>query len=232
MAKKNIEPDSPLIGRKMGRLTVINTWKDADPPYVRWLVCNCDCGTTNHVCRYNNFQTGRSKSCGCLQRSRIREVGAARRTHGDSLSATYKYWGALRKRGGVAGGWEAYDTFKAFVGDRIRGSFIIRKDNMKPFSPENFSHWGSQQESMRQRRDGHFVTVRGETKSISEWADLVGVSRQAFHQWLTDPRKTRSDADIEAYIYEHDVFRQRVFAQAANKRRNTAFSKRSAGILG
>ena len=67
-----------LIGQKFGRLTVIkrvypnNRWGQ-----LIWL-CKCDCGIEKNICGYQ-FINGNTKSCGCLQREHMRNLGLHRK---------------------------------------------------------------------------------------------------------------------------------------------------------
>lgn len=212
-----------LIGQQGGRLTVVNTWLDEQSR--RWIACNCVCGTVNHICRYNNFQSGQSRSCGCLAREAGKQCGDKRRTHGDSCTPMYRHWLCLRARGGLSGGWEKYEVFRDFAKNRPAGTYVIRKDANAPYSPENFSHWGTKIESSRQRSNGRLITLRGQTKSMTEWAAVAGVTRQAFQQWLSTP-EPRSEFEIEEYVFEHESFRSRMFDRAAIKRRHTVDRRR------
>jgi len=61
-AKKGINKKN-LLGKKFGRLTVINE-EDNRGIYTRWR-CRCDCGNTTVVDTLN-LNSGHTKSCGCL----------------------------------------------------------------------------------------------------------------------------------------------------------------------
>jgi hypothetical protein len=64
-----------LTGQRFGRLTVIRrygTIRTEENIYPTWL-CHCDCGTEKVVTgRY--LRTGRTRSCGCIQRDRYRKA--------------------------------------------------------------------------------------------------------------------------------------------------------------
>ncbi len=53
--------------------------------------CLCDCGNTVIVST-GNLHNGHSKSCGCLKKEMLTEVGKSNVTHGDSNSRLYKVW--------------------------------------------------------------------------------------------------------------------------------------------
>ena len=59
-----------LTGNRYGRLTVLRYYK-TEKKKVYWL-CRCDCG--NEVAVYSaSLKDGRTKSCGCLARDRMKE---------------------------------------------------------------------------------------------------------------------------------------------------------------
>jgi hypothetical protein len=64
-----------LIGRKFGRLTVICQTEDYITPkgihYIQWR-CKCDCGKEKNILE-SNLKSGKSRSCGCLQKDKILE---------------------------------------------------------------------------------------------------------------------------------------------------------------
>lgn len=68
-----------MLGKKYNRLTVIERADDyvtsKGVHEVRWL-CECDCGNKTIVLG-RNLRSGITKSCGCLQRERAAETGAA-----------------------------------------------------------------------------------------------------------------------------------------------------------
>lgn len=85
-----------LKGRVFGRLHPVervgqNRWGDHI-----WR-CACDCGgecfSTTH-----DMRSGHTKSCGCLNLERVREMGYANRTHGGHGSRLYPIWTAMLAR--------------------------------------------------------------------------------------------------------------------------------------
>lgn len=66
-----------LTGKRFGRLTVIERYGTYISPAdeskaVTWL-CKCDCGTKTVVLG-NNLKSGRSQSCGCLRREKLKRI--------------------------------------------------------------------------------------------------------------------------------------------------------------
>lgn len=75
--------------------------------------------------------------------------------------------------------WKNVEQFYKDVGDRptIKHS-IDRKNNQKGYCPSN-CHWATKIEQASNRRDSNLFTYKGETKTLTEWANQAGVSVSA-----------------------------------------------------
>jgi hypothetical protein len=176
-----------LVGQKFGRWVV----QEAAPTQGhgrRW-VCRCECGRVNTV-RQIDLQRGMSRSCGCLRD----EKSAQRARHGMSTSPEYYVWNAARERcfnlndkrfplyGGrgitMCAEWRA--DFAAFIrdmGPRPSPKHTIdRIDNDGHYEPGN-CRWVLNAVQQRNRRDLRWVTFRGETRILSDWAAHLGVPK-------------------------------------------------------
>jgi hypothetical protein len=60
---------------------------------------------------------------------------------------------------------------------------IERLNNDGPYSKENCV-WATMKEQTRNRRMNVFVTYKGETKCIADWAEYFGISRQRLSAML------------------------------------------------
>lgn len=58
-----------LTGQKFGKLTVIKRAPNNKNNRAQWY-CNCDCGKENIIVLSNSLLSGRTLSCGCLQKER------------------------------------------------------------------------------------------------------------------------------------------------------------------
>lgn len=68
---RNRNPDlSDIIGKKFGKLTVVDILKsDEEIPKNKTLyICDCDCGKNNIIASRKNLLSGKTKSCGCSRR--------------------------------------------------------------------------------------------------------------------------------------------------------------------
>lgn len=84
-------PRIEMVGKKFGRLTVTAYAGEANctGERHRW-TCACDCGTAEFVARGNSLRSGKTKSCGCLQRE------TAQKNKGrDPLELTGQVFGKL-----------------------------------------------------------------------------------------------------------------------------------------
>jgi hypothetical protein len=69
-----------------------------------------------------------------------------------------------------------FDAFLAHIGPRPSDEHSIdRIDNEKGYFPGNV-RWALQKEQMRNMRGNVWLTVNGETRCASEWAEITGVS--------------------------------------------------------
>ena len=148
-----------MVGRRIGRLTVIER-ADTHPQYgVRWL-CSCVCGATCVVAG-SALRSKRKRSCGCLAKDTARErqltapTGfTARLTHGQTGTPTWRSWSSMRLRcnnpnatgferyGGrgikVCARWSKFENFLADMGKRPSLKYSIdRVDNEGNYEPSN-----------------------------------------------------------------------------------------------
>lgn len=81
-----------LTGQRFGRLTVIRKGNtDTKAKTAKWL-CRCDCGNEK-VILARSLQTGKTQSCGCLQKEKTREASIK---HGLPRNRVYLWWIKIR----------------------------------------------------------------------------------------------------------------------------------------
>ena len=88
-----IEHGTWLLGRRFGRLTVIN-YKGRDSNSNHLWEYQCDCGTITTV-RATSLIMGQTQSCGCLTIERAREASTK---HGLHKHPLYAIWHQMRER--------------------------------------------------------------------------------------------------------------------------------------
>ncbi len=82
-----------LTGMVFGRLKVIEQNGRTSDRHILWK-CKCECGKFTNVSS-RELRSGKTKSCGCLQKDKIREM---RYRHGDRNSRLYSVWKTMKKR--------------------------------------------------------------------------------------------------------------------------------------
>ena len=188
-----------LTGQRFGRLLVIEKTEQRQGGEILWR-CVCDCGTTKLV-RGSHLRNGKTMSCSCL----IYEKGR-NQTHGLRRTRLYDIWSNLKGRcdnpknkcyhnyGGrgitYCKEWEHFEPFWewAMANGYRSGLTIDRIDNSKGYCPEN-CRWATIKEQARNRRTNHLLTYKGETKTITEWAEQYNIppltlqARVARYHW-------------------------------------------------
>ena len=185
-----------LIGLRFGRLVVIAENEERKNGRKTWL-CRCDCGNTTAVM---DTALGKStNSCGCFRKERASQLNL---THGMREDRLYRIWHNMKSR--------CYDSkHKSFAHYGGRGGTVCDewKDDFKLFAEWALSHgyaedltidridvdgnydpcncrWITNKEQQNNRTDSHFITHNGETKTIAEWADVLGVHRDVIYSRL------------------------------------------------
>lgn len=130
-----------------------------------------------------------------LSRHRILHK-STRRIHGCTNTRLFSIWYGMKKRcynknmriymnyGGrgidMCSEWrESFLAFKTWADTNgYRDNLTLdRIDNNKGYSPEN-CRWLTIKEQQSNRRNNHWVTYRGVTKTVTQWASELGMTRQ------------------------------------------------------
>ena len=186
-----------LSGKKFGRLTVLSRAENSKSGSVRWN-CLCECGgkaTVHGV----SLRAGRTQSCGCYQKE---QTGNANRTHGETDRRLYTEWAAMKARcynprnkrydryGGrgiaICDEWrESYETFRNWaLANGYRDDLTIeRNDTDGDYCPENCK-WATQKEQQNNRSNNVKIDYHGETMSMKQWAERVGMEYSCLYARL------------------------------------------------
>lgn len=184
-----------LTGQRFGRLTAIAFVKLGNRS--RWL-CKCDCGKETYA-NSTDLKSGHKKSCGCLHDDLSRErLTKQNLTHGESNTRLYKIWTDIKKRcycktfwaydryGGrgiaLCDEWHDFMVFKdwCMCNGYTETLTIDRIDNNGNYEPNN-CRWVDRKTQANNKSNVRHVTYNGETKTISEWAEIIGINRQTLY---------------------------------------------------
>ena len=188
-----------LVGQKFGRLTVI---ADAGNRRKQSLwECLCDCGNLVKVMA-GYLKSNHTKSCGCLKIDIHTIHGQAVRA---SYSKTYAAWVDMTQRCnnprnkayknyGARGitvhpRWLNFKTFYEDVGDIPKNMTIERINNDGNYEPGNW-RFATRKEQASNRRTNRWVEYNGETKTMTQWAEDLGLRpttlRGRLNKWSID----------------------------------------------
>lgn len=187
-----------LTGKRFYRLTAIKRVENKGNKTM-WL-CKCDCGNYATVCGAY-LTNGHTKSCGCYSRERSK-------THGHHDHPLYRVWLGIRTRcynstdssyknyggRGIKMCDEWLNNFKSFYDWSIANGYknerlesgrnkwtVDRIDNNGDYCPEN-CRWTDQKTQANNTRRNRFITINGESRTLEQWTQILGVARESLRQ--------------------------------------------------
>ncbi len=170
-----------ITNQRFGRLIAIRSTGKRKSGQVVWK-CICNCGS-NTLVSSGNLRSGNTKSCGCTHGEShgmhgISEYNAWISAKGrctNPNNAAFKHYGQRKIK--MCNQWlSSFSTFFKDMGQRPKGMTLDRIDNDGPYSPEN-CRWASWETQLNNKRTTLHITLSGQTKSISEWSKIVGISK-------------------------------------------------------
>lgn len=197
-----------LIGQRFGKLVVIKKDNDSTTRHPKWL-CQCDCGQIKSI-HASALVGGLTRSCGCLRRETM-----------DSKTRLYQIWKQIRQRAlkhtsksehyfdrGIVMCDEWANNFKSFKEWSLANGYndnlsIDRIDNSKGYSPNN-CRWTTAKVQANNRSNNTYITINGETMSLSSWCDKLGVNRKTASSYRRYHNISYEDA-IRYYIKKLNV---------------------------
>lgn len=178
-----------LTGRTFGKLTVVSRSYDSSNRITSYQ-CRCSCGSVI-VVRHGNLQNGHTKSCGCILKDKSTTICLpTNRNH-----ELHCVWRAMLRRcsnpntkgyknyGGrgihVSDEWHTFENFLSDMGERpTRKHTIERKNNDGNYERGNCV-WATRKDQANNSRRNHTLTVGKQTRTISQWSDVVGIAPRA-----------------------------------------------------
>lgn len=183
-----------LTGMKFGKLTAIKIVGRSKAGRLMWL-CECECGKTS-VVDSNSLTQGNTKSCGCGKYGNNKKYGSIP-SHKQRL---YNIWLGIKDRCfnqnnknyfryggrgiGMCSEWvNDYEVFRnwALNNGYKKGLTIDRVDVNDGYNPNN-CRWANWYTQANNRRNSHYLTFEGETRTISEWARVLNVKESLIRQ--------------------------------------------------
>ena len=180
----------PLDGKKFTRLLVLRDIGARNGVY--YSLCQCDCGNIVEI-RKGSLSVNGTKSCGCLAREKLIERNKTQKRiiHGMANTSAYHAWEAMIQRctndnhpswkdyGGrgitLCDEWFYFINFHRDMGDPPEGLTLDRIDVNGSYEKSN-CRWASYATQNRNMRRNIRLTFHGETKTMKEWSEIIGVS--------------------------------------------------------
>lgn len=212
MAKRKIKI---IPGNRYGKLTVIS---ETEP--MKWgkykhraAVCQCDCGS-ELVVRLEYLRSGHTKSCGCMKMVASSKIN---RTHNKSKTRLYRTWAGMLARCRnknsksyknygkigvkVCDEWTRFENFmKWALSNGYQDNLTIERiDPRGDYKPSNCK-WIPFKEQMKNKNNHRYITFKGKTMKLFEWANLLGINPQTIYSriaygWSAEDALTRPVRD-------------------------------------
>lgn len=212
MWKKRID----ISGSRYGRLVVLK-YDHTDKEGRACWQCLCDCGNVV-VVSGKSLRTGNTKSCGCYNIEKATERIVKRNTiHGDSHTRLFRIWALMHTRcnnphainyadyGGrgikVCKEWDKYEPFRdwALTNGYAENLSIDRIDTNGDYTPRN-CQWATSKQQANNRRSNRIIEFRGEKRTVSQWAENAGISKNAMLNRLKSDNFTLEEALMSPYL--------------------------------
>ena len=200
-----------IKGMRFGKLYVLEKTDKRRGRSILWK-CLCDCGNITYVDSYS-LKSGNTKSCGCgkteghpkygdtsIKNNPIYHIWQGMRDRcSRKKNKSYSYYGGRGIK--VCEEWQ--NSFLSFMNWAIANGYkknltIERIDNNGNYCPENCTFATMKQQS-NNRRNGAYFSYNGETHTISEWSDILGVKQSLlrYRLWKGMPfQKAISKEDL------------------------------------
>lgn len=88
---------------------------------------------------------------------------------------------------------DSFDRFLSDMGPRPIGTSLDRIDNEKGYYPEN-CRWADSKQQNNNQRTNHIIEYNGCRKTLTQWAEYLGIKTSTLHKRLNLYGKTKKEA--------------------------------------
>lgn len=193
-----------MVNKKFNRLTILSTETIKKKNYKKMAFCLCDCGSKRTI-QYWRVVSGKTKSCGCLQREMAK-------THGLTKTRTYRIYRSMINRcyrknnkdyynyGGrgisICSSW--HKSFISFLKDMghppSEKHSIDRINNEHGYYKEN-CRWVTVKEQAKNKRTNIMYTHENKTECLSYWCKQMKI------KWSTVYSRLNRGWSIEKALF-------------------------------
>lgn len=174
-------------GDRFSRLTII---EEVEMRYGRrYFLCKCDCGTIKEI-GLNNFNKGKTESCGCLHSEITRKRNFKHGLYGTRIHKSWRHMidrcqNPKDKRfvhyGGrgikVCSEWQEFINFYEWaIANGYNDTLTIeRKDVDGDYCTDNCM-WATCKQQQNNRRNNRYITFQGRTLTSQQWSEELGIA--------------------------------------------------------
>lgn len=198
-----------LTGQKFGRLSVIERGENYSRGAARWR-CRCDCG--NETLSFGQtLIRGTAQSCGCINAEQNR-LNPKHLTHGLTGTRVWRIWRGMKQRCDTPSNpaysycgakgisydprWSEFPAFLADMGHLPSDKHTLdRIDSTGNYEKAN-CRWATMKTQQNNRTNNRMLTFRGDTLTLTQWAERVGFkpatvgARLNVYGWTVDQALT------------------------------------------
>ena len=224
-----------LTGRRFGRRVVTSDKRTVGPDAK--VLCRCDCGSLDAV-RVKSLLAGHCQMCltclrGDFNPARVHGrtgspehrsfTGMHQRCSGQSERAVYKNIEVCERWNWATG----FENFLTDMGPKPTPRHSLdRIDNAKGYEPDN-CRWATPNQQARNRHNTTLLTAQGQTRPVSEWADLLKID---YHTLRMRMRLGWTAEEVVAGRREVPVDRSRRFFRVEGQDVSLADCAERAGV--
>jgi len=198
---------------KKGEIWICDEWKEDPVAFVKWAKQNGYADGLQLV-RKDKKDGYFPENCAFLK------IEEANKTHGMRRTRLYNIWTQIIQRctnqrldhyaryGGrgitVCSEWKDFEVFVEWAMDNgyKNGLTIDRIDVDGNYEPKNCK-WSTNLEQARNKRTSRYITIDGETKTVSEWSEISGLPYKTLQRRLYTGCKEEDLLAPVGTIYDH-----------------------------